>query len=131
MRVMAVVQLGLAMMPLWFLILCPLISGTTSGTWSLALKADELSTTMAPEFTAMGTNSLEMDAPALKKARSVSVKELTWRGSTVSSWPRKGIVRPADLGDARSRMEEAGNFRFSMTARSSIPTAPVAPTMAT
>jgi len=63
MSVIAVVQLGLAMMPECDAAAAALISGMTSGTLGSILKAEELSTTTAPAFTAWGANSLEIPRP--------------------------------------------------------------------
>jgi len=73
-KVMAVVQLGLAMMPRWRFTSPALISGTTSGTASSMRKALELSRTTQPALAASGANTLEMLAPALNKAISMPPK---------------------------------------------------------
>ncbi len=67
-------QLGLAMMPLWSLIRRALISGTTSGTSGSMRKAELLSTTTAPAFTASGAYCLEMPLPAENSAMSTPVE---------------------------------------------------------
>ncbi len=64
----AVVQLGLAMMPLCARRSSGLISGTTSGTDGSMRKNDELSTTTQPALTASGPYCAEMLLPALKRA---------------------------------------------------------------
>ena len=63
-------QFGLAMMPLWSRMRPALISGITSGTFGSIRKADELSTTTAPAFTAIGANLREMPPPAENSAMS-------------------------------------------------------------
>ena len=52
-----------------------LISGMTSGTFGSIRKAEELSTTTAPAFTAIGANLLEMPPPAENSAMSTPSKE--------------------------------------------------------
>lgn len=127
----AVVQLGLEMIPRCPATSSPLISGTTRGTFSVNRNADELSTTTAPEFTATGTNSLEIVAPALKNTTSMQLKESTVSALTSSSSPRNARVLPAERADANKRIEATGKFRRSITRNISSPTAPVAPTIAT
>ena len=63
------------MMPLWSRMRRALISGITSGTFGSMRKADELSTTTAPAFTAIGANFLEMPLPAENSAMSTPSKE--------------------------------------------------------
>src|SRR5476649_775015 len=108
-----------------------LISGTTSGTAGSVRKAELLSTTTAPAFTAMGAYCLEMPLPAQNKAMSTPAKAPSVSASTVSSRPRTICVLPADLGEASSFSEASGMPRLSMQPINSRPTAPVAPTMAT
>src|ERR1700748_3683385 len=74
-NVMAVVQFGLAMMPLCFFTSSALISGTTSGTDSSMRNALELSTTTQPAAAAIGANSLEILPPALNNAMSMPLNE--------------------------------------------------------
>ena len=75
MSVMAVVQFGLAMMPLCDFTSEALISGTTSGTSGSMRNALELSTTTQPALAAMGANSLEMAPPALNSAMSMPLND--------------------------------------------------------
>ena len=131
MSVMAVVQLGFAMMPRCFLMSSPLISGMTSGTVSSMRKHEELSTTTAPACTAIGANSFEMPLPALKSAMSTPAKDAAVSSSTTTSWPKAGRVLPAERAEASSVSLPMGKLRFSSVLIISIPTAPVAPTMAT
>ena len=51
-----------------------LISGITSGTVGSMRNAEELSTTTAPAWAAMGANFFEIDPPALKNAMSMFAK---------------------------------------------------------
>ena len=81
MSVMAVVQLGLAMMPVCNFTSAALISGMTSGTESSIRNALELSITTLPAFAAMGANSFEMLPPALNNAMSIPLNE-----SLASPW---------------------------------------------
>src|SRR5580693_1033703 len=128
---MAVVQLGLAMMPRCFLTSPGLISGMTSGTESSMRKALELSTTTQPALAAMGANSLEMPAPALKRAMSTPAKESFVNSWTAISWPRNFIFLPAERAEASRVSLPTGKLRFSSVLIISTPTAPVAPTTAT
>src|SRR5690348_18496789 len=75
-------QLGLALMPLCSLIRRALISGMTSGTSPPMRKADELSTTTAPAFTALGANVRAALAPAENKAMTTLANELSVNHST-------------------------------------------------
>ena len=131
MSVMAVVQFGFAMIPWWFLMSPPLISGTIRGTDSDMRNADELSTTTAPEFTATGPNSLEIPDPALKRATSIPSNEFMPSVSIRTSSPRNFSVFPADRAEARSLRLDRGKLRRSITRSISTPTAPDAPTIAT
>jgi len=79
---MAVVQLGLAMMPRLRRTSSPLISGTTRGTLSSMRNAEELSITTAPAWTASGANFFEMEAPALNRATSTPAKEFSRNSCT-------------------------------------------------
>src|ERR1700761_1136311 len=124
-------QLGLAMMPLWSLMRRALISGTTSGMAGSVRKAELLSTTTAPAFTAIGPYCLEMPLPAENKAISTPLKASSVSSSIVSACPRNSCVLPADLAEASSFNEASGRLRLSMQPTNSRPTAPVAPTIAT
>src|SRR3569832_379189 len=124
-------QFGFAMMPLWSLMRFALISGSTSGTFGSMRKADELSTTTAPAFTAIGPYFLEIDPPAENSAMSTPSNDFS-----VSSWmtifsPLKSIVLPTARALASATSLPTGKLRFSSVAANSAPTAPVAPTMAT
>ena len=68
-------QFGTAMMPLWSRMRFALISGITSGTFGSMRKAEELSMTTAPAFTADGENFFEMPLPAENNAMSTPSKE--------------------------------------------------------
>ena len=131
MRVMAVVQFGLAMMPLCHFTSEALISGTTSGTFSSMRKALELSTTTQPAWTAMGAYSFEMLPPALNSAMSMPAKESFVSSATVFSAPRYVSFLPTERAEASSVSFPTGKLRFSRVLIISMPTAPVAPTTAT
>ena len=85
MSVMAVVQFGLAMIPLWSLASAALISGITSGTESSIRNALELSMTTQPALAARGANSFEMPPPALNRAMSIPLNESFVSSSTAIS----------------------------------------------
>src|SRR5262245_22532542 len=93
--------------------------------------AEELSTTTAPAATAIGANFLEIELPALKSAMSMPSKLLSVGASTSSVDPAKGRAFPAERAEANSLRRERGKRRRSRQPISSIPPAPVAPTMAT
>src|ERR1700736_1352649 len=130
-RAVIAVQFGTAMMPLCSLMRLALTSGITSGTFGSMRKADELSMTTAPVFTAMGENFREMPPPAENSAISTPSKELSLSSSIVICCPRKSIVLPAERALASALSLPTPNPRLSMVAMSSAPTAPVTPAMAT
>ena len=78
---MMVEQLGLAMMPLCFLMASGLTSGTTSGTSGSRRNVLLLSITTAPAFTASGAITLLIGPPA-KKAICTSLKASPVASST-------------------------------------------------
>ena len=84
------------MMPLCSRMRPALISGITSGTFGSIRKADELSTTTAPAFTAIGANFREMPPPAENSAMSTPWKEFSVSSSITICWPRKSMVLPAE-----------------------------------
>jgi hypothetical protein len=102
-----------------------------SGTSASIRNADELSITAAPARCAMGANCVAVPAPALKKASSMPAKEFCSSAATEKSFPRNSKLFPAERGEASSRKSATGKSRRSITRSSSIPTAPVAPTIAT
>src|SRR6185437_7023760 len=127
---MAVVQFGLAMMPLCHFTSEALISGITSGTFSSWRNALELSTTTQPALAAMGANSLEMAPPALKSAMSMPAKESFVNSVTAISSPLNFSFLPTDRAEASNVSLPTGKLRFSRVLIISTPTAPVAPTTA-
>ncbi len=124
-------QFGLAMMPLCSRMRLALISGITSGTFGSMRKAEELSMTTAPAFTATGANFLEMAPPAENSAISTPSKERSESSSTTILWPRNPTVLPAERALASAFSLPTRKPRFSMMAMNSAPTAPVTPAMAT
>ncbi|CCE05035.1 hypothetical protein BRAS3843_1260013 [Bradyrhizobium sp. STM 3843] len=124
-------QFGLAMMPLWSRMRLALISGITNGTFGSMRKAEELSTTTAPERTAIGANFFEMPLPAENRAMSTPSNERSFSSSMVIVWPRKLSVLPAERALASAFSRPTRTLRRSMVAMNSAPTAPVTPTMAT
>src|SRR5436190_4058265 len=108
-----------------------LISGMTSGTPGSMRNADELSTTTAPAFTAIGAKFLEMPLPAENSAISTPLNEVAPSSSISMLSPRKLIVLPAERALASAFSLPTRNPRLSMAAMNSAPTAPVTPAMAT
>src|SRR4051812_29109350 len=96
-------QFGLAMIPLgirssaW-----ALTSGTTSGTSGSIRHAEELSTTVAPAFAAIGLNSRLTDAGVLDRTISTPWNASGRIGSTVCDRPPNVTVLPALRSDARN-----------------------------
>ena len=132
MRVMMVVQLGLAMMLRgWISAASPLISGTTSGTSGSCRKAEELSMTTQPHSAAMGAYLRDRSPPALKSAISTSLKESAVSSSTVSFLPQNSTCFPAERWEASNLREVRGKCLLSRHFIISTPTAPVAPAIAT
>src|SRR5207244_5315105 len=108
-----------------------LISGITSGTFGSMRKAEELSTTTAPAFTATGANLREMLPPAENSAMSTPSNERSVSSSIMTSLPRKATLLPAERALASALSLRTGKPRRSMVAMNSAPTAPVTPAMAT
>src|SRR3954447_5076120 len=124
-------QFGFATMPRWPRAASGLTSATTSGTSGSIRNADELSTTTAPRSTAIGAHSRERAAPALNSAMSTPSNSSGATACTsISSSPKRTRL-PALRGDARQTRSSTGNSRSPSTVRSTSPTAPVAPRMAT
>src|SRR5215469_7621134 len=130
-NVIAVVQFGLAIMPLCHFTSEALISGTTSGTLSSWRNALELSTTTQPALAAMGANSFEMLPPALNSAMSMPANESFVSSVTVISCPLNFSFLPTERADASNVSLPTGKLRFWRVLIISTPTAPVAPTTAT
>src|SRR6185312_11401569 len=124
-------QFGTAMIPRWSRMRPALISGITSGTFGSMRKAEELTMTTAPAFTAIGENCLETVLPAENSAMSTPAKESAFNSSMVISSPRKESLRPADRALASAFSLPTRKPRLSMVAMNSRPTAPVTPAMAT
>src|SRR3954469_8437854 len=125
-------QFGFATIP--FLMLCSswaFTSGTTSGQSGSIRHADELSTTMAPAFAAMGENSLLTDDGVLLSTICTPANASGRIGSTGYCFPLNSTVLPALFSEARNLIDLTGKRRSASTFRIRSPTAPVAPTTAT
>src|SRR5215469_11271084 len=127
----AVVQFGLAIMPLCHFTSAALISGITSGTVSSMRNALELSTTTQPAAAAIGANSLEILPPALNSAMLMPANESLVNSVTATSAPLKVCFFPIERAEASKISLPTGKLRFSNVLIISTPTAPVAPTIAT
>ena len=123
-------QFGFAIIPLWLRASLGFISGTTRGTPSSILKAEELSITTAPALAAALPNSFEIFPPALKRAISIPSNELFVSSCMTISSLRKLIVLPADRTEARGLSSLTGKSLLSRQFNISCPTAPVIPTIA-
>src|SRR3954466_3017231 len=122
-------QFGLAIIPLWSRMRFGLISGSTSRTFRSMRKAEELSTTTAPERTAIGANFFEMLPPAENRAMSTPSKERSSSSAITMGWPRKVKVWPAERALASALSLPTRTLRRSRVAMNSAPTAPVTPTI--
>ena len=83
-------QLGLAIIPLCFLISCGLTSGTTKGTSGSILQALLLSTTTAPALAAIGANSLLTDPEVLEARFPIRLVEFSIRSNSGGSGQHHG-----------------------------------------
>ena len=104
----AVEQLGLAMMPWCERSASALISGTTSGTLASMRKAELLSITRQPRLTASGARAFDTDPPAAKNARLSPTKASGVASCTVSFFPPKSMLRPAERAEARGLSSASG-----------------------
>ena len=87
--------------------------------------------TTAPALTATGANFWEIDPPALNKAKSTPSKTSAVSSRTSTGAPWNSSCLPADCAEASKVSWPTGKFRRSSTRIISMPTAPVAPTIAT
>ena len=126
-----VAQLGLAMMPLCVRASAALISGMTSGTSSSRRKACELSTTTAPRRTASGYRAFATSSSAAPSTISTPSNASGAATSTVTSPHGVDTTLPAERGLAKSLSAPTGNCCSSRHVSICVPTAPVAPTIAT
>ena len=128
----SVVQLGLAMIPLGRLAASSAFtSGTTSGTSGSIRKAPELSTATAPAAAAIGAHSALTSSGTSNSAMSTPSKTSGARARTTTSSPRTRSTLPAERAEATSRISDHGTLsRASMISIMVVPTAPVAPTIA-
>ena len=129
----SVVQLGFAMIPLGRCAAASaLTSGTTSGTSGSIRKAPELSTATAPRSAAMGAHCALTSSGTSNSAMSTPSKTSGASACTVRSAPRTRMTLPAERGEATRRISLHGTLsRASMMSIIVVPTAPVAPTIAT
>src|SRR5690348_13802257 len=127
----SVVQFGLAMMPLGRFAACSgLTSGTTSGTAGSMRNAPELSTATAPRAAATGAHAADTSSGTSNMATSTPSKTSSARATTSVCWPRTLRRRPADRGDATSRISPHTSSLVESRSSITVPTAPVAPTTA-
>ena len=124
-------QLGMATMPLCASTSPALISGTTSGTLGSMRHTPLSSMTTQPRSLAASAISRLMSSFAEMNAMSDSAKTSGVVSSTVSSSPLNSTLFPMERGDAVRRSLSMGKARSSSTAKATLPTAPVAPTMVT
>lgn len=129
---MAVVQFGLAMS------FCPLvtsafISGTTSGMPSTKRNALELSITTGPSSPRhMFSACARLKSPSTaRNTTSHSRVDSSLNSSTVTLPNSVSTSLPADRSEPKIRRLLTGKERFSRQPTISLPTAPVAPTIAT
>ena len=80
---------------------------------------------------AMCANSFEIPLPALNNAISTPLKASLVSSRTAISSPRNASLLPTERADASNVNFPAGKLRFSSVLSISMPTAPVAPTIAT
>src|SRR4051794_30438702 len=93
--------------------------------------AEELSTTMAPAFAAIGEYSLLTEPGVLLRTICTPAKASGRISSTVYCFPANSTVLPALFSEARNLIDLTGKLRSASTFRIRSPTAPVAPTTAT
>src|SRR5208283_474294 len=119
-------QLGLAMIPLCFLISSGLTSGTTKGTSGSIRNCEVLSITTAPALAAIGAHILEISAPGEDKTMSTPLNTSLVNGTYLlpSNTP------PAPLGEININLL-TGNLRSLTMRYMHWPTAPRIPKMAT
>src|SRR5436305_8199687 len=125
-------QFGLATMPFFAWCSCSgFTSGTTSGQSGSMRHAEELSTTIAPAFAAIGEYSLLTEPGVLLNTICTPANASGRSGSTVYGFPANSTVLPALFSEARNLIDLTGKLRSASTFRIRSPTAPVAPTTAT
>ena len=127
----SVVQLGLLMIPRGrFFASSGFTSGTTSGTSLSIRKAPELSTATAPRAAAIGAHSAETSSGTSNIATSTPSKASGVSAMTVSSSPRQTSFLPALRAEAMRRISPQTSGRLERMSSMTVPTAPVAPTIA-
>ena len=110
----------------------PFTSGTTRGTSGSMRNAELLSIITVPWRVIVAAYSFETEAPAEVKAMSTPEKSESYVNSSITySFPRNKRVFPAERAEPKRRSPSTGKFCWSSTRRNSVPTAPLAPTIAT
>ncbi len=87
--------------------------------------------TVAPAAARRGERSREEVAPEEARAMSIPEKSAVSASSTSIARPFHSIVVPAEREEAKKRISSTGKSRSMRIARMTVPTCPVAPTMAT
>jgi len=124
-------QLGLAIILSSLVSSSALISGTISFLVGSMRQADELSMTVIPASANRGAHSSEVSPPAEKIATSGVRLMASLMPMTFISFSWKINVFPMDFSDATARSSVTGKFLSCNTLSITVPTRPVAPTMAT
>jgi hypothetical protein len=88
-----------------------LISGMTSGMFGSMRRAELLSITTQPDFTASPASARVTEPPAAKNARSTPAKAPSLASSIVNFLPKRSTTFPAERAEAKSRSEPMGKLR--------------------
>src|SRR5215467_10248715 len=119
------------MMPFGRLATCSgLTSGTTRGTSGSMRNAPELSTTTAPRAAATGPQRADTSSGTSNMATSTPSKTSADSACTSVCLPRTLSRRPAERGEATSRISPQTSSLVDSRSSITVPTAPVAPTTA-
>lgn len=86
-----------------------LISGTTSGTFGSMRKAELLSITRQPRFTASGASALVTEPPAAKNATSNPANASGVASCTAIFFPPYPMVLPTERAEASGLSSASGN----------------------
>ena len=106
-------------------------SGTTKGTFSSILNADELSIIMQPNRVISSANSFETSEPADTKAKFISLKSSPCLSNcTLYGLPLQLYSLPTLRSEPKSFRSSKGKLRCFNILSSSCPTAPLTPTIA-
>jgi len=111
--VIAVVQLGFAIIPSCFLAAAALISGMTRGTFESILKAELLSIATTPAAAAAGQSTFDKVPLAENIAKSSPSKHDSVASSIMTDSPNAETRLPAERLDAKSLNSSSGSFLFS------------------